>query len=218
MNYDTILFDLDGTLIDTIQDLGNAVNHALSLRNLPLHTPEEYRRMVGHGIRNLNSRALPENLRDNEEYLDKVLLDFLEFYSSNIAVYSYPYKGIHQLLAKLQDKGVKLAVSSNKFQAGVETLIKGFFPDIEFVAILGNKEGFPLKPDPAIVDLVLSKTGSSKARTVLVGDSNTDIRTAANAGVRSIAVSWGFRPKEELSGADVVVDTVEELEAALMAS
>lgn len=215
MKFDTIIFDLDGTLVDTIADLGNAVNHALSLRGYPLHSLEEYRRMVGHGIRNLNWQALPETVRDNDQILDEVLLDFLSFYSSHIDIYSTPYKGIHQLLLKLYSLGISLAVCSNKFQVGTEAIMAKFFPDVEFAAVLGNREGYPLKPDPAIIDEILARTSSSRERTVMVGDSNTDIRTAAGAGIHSIAVSWGFRPRAELCDAELIVDTVDELEDTL---
>ena len=204
MRYDTILFDLDGTLLDTIDDLGAAVNHALSLRGLPQHTRDEYRMMVGGGIRNLNWRALPDNLKDDEALLDSCLADFLEYYTAHIDVHTRPYPGMPDLLCDLFWRGAKLAVTSNKFQAGTEHLIRKFFPDIDFIAILGNRPGAPLKPDPAIVREVLSLSGSPEDKAVLVGDSATDIRTAANGGIGSIAVGWGFRPLSELEGAGAI--------------
>lgn len=216
MRYETILFDLDGTLLDTIDDLGTAVNHALSKRGLPLHSLPEYRLMVGGGIRNLNWRALPEGLRDDEAYLDACLDDFLEYYVSHIDVHTRPYPGMQELLRELSIRGASLAVTSNKFQAGTEKLVRSFFPDVSFTAVFGNRKGAPLKPDPAIVEEVLKLSGSPKEKAVLVGDSSTDIKTARNGCIDSIAVSWGFRPREELSEAGAIVDSAGELAGILL--
>lgn len=201
MKYEVAIFDLDGTLIDTIEDLGTAVNHSLQLRSLPLHNMEEYKGMVGHGIRELVTKALPESLREDGAYVDSALKDFREYYSSHIDVHTRPYDGMVELLEELHSAGVCIAVASNKFQEGTEHLIKEFFPKVDFVAIFGNREGYPLKPDPAIVREVLSRSGVSADKAIMVGDSRTDIRTAVAGGIDVIAVSWGFRPKEELSEA-----------------
>ena len=209
------IFDLDGTLIDTIEDLGTAVNHALGLRGLALHSMAEYRDMVGHGVRNLVKDALAGSLgRQPEDALvDSVLADFVDYYVAHIDVHTRPYPGIQALLSKLQGKGLKLAVASNKFQEGAEKLVKEFFPDIRFVAVLGNSPELPLKPDAAVVQLVLDKAGVSREEAVFVGDSATDMKTAANGGVRSIGVSWGFRPRTDLeqSGAMDIADSAEQL-------
>ena len=209
------IFDLDGTLIDTIEDLGTAVNHALGLRGLALHSMAEYRDMVGHGVRNLVKDALAGSLgRQPEDALvDAALADFVDYYVAHIDVHTRPYPGIPQLLARLQEKGLKLAVASNKFQEGAEKLVKEFFPDIRFVAVLGNSPELPLKPDAAVVQLVLDKAGVSREEAVFVGDSATDMKTAANGGVRSIGVSWGFRPRTDLeqSGAMDIADSAEQL-------
>ena len=209
------IFDLDGTLIDTIEDLGTAVNHALGLRGLALHSMAEYRDMVGHGVRNLVKDALAGSLgRQPEDALvDSALADFVDYYVAHIDVHTRPYPGIPQLLARLQEKGLKLAVASNKFQEGAEKLVKEFFPDIRFVAVLGNSPELPLKPDAAVVQLVLDKAGVSREEAVFVGDSATDMKTAANGGVRSIGVSWGFRPRTDLeqSGAMDIADSAEQL-------
>lgn len=209
------IFDLDGTLIDTIEDLGTAVNHALGLRGLALHSMAEYRDMVGHGVRNLVKDALAGSLgRQPEDALvDSALADFVDFYVAHIDVHTRPYPGIQALLSKLQGKGLKLAVASNKFQEGAEKLVKEFFPDIRFVAVLGNSPELPLKPDAAVVQLVLDKAGVSREEAVFVGDSATDMKTAANGGVRSIGVSWGFRPRTDLeqSGAMDIADSAEQL-------
>ena len=209
------IFDLDGTLIDTIEDLGTAVNHALGLRGLALHSMAEYKDMVGHGVRNLVKDALAGSLgRQPEDALvDSALADFVDYYVAHIDVHTRPYPGIQALLSKLQGKGLKLAVASNKFQEGAEKLVKEFFPDIRFVAVLGNSPELPLKPDAAVVQLVLDKAGVSREEAVFVGDSATDMKTAANGGVRSIGVSWGFRPRTDLqeSGAMDIADSAEEL-------
>ena len=209
------IFDLDGTLIDTIEDLGTAVNHALGLRGLALHSMAEYKDMVGHGVRNLVKDALAGSLgRQPEDALvDSALADFVDYYVAHIDVHTRPYPGIQALLSKLQGKGLKLAVASNTFQEGAEKLVKEFFPDIRFVAVLGNSPELPLKPDAAVVQLVLDKAGVSREEAVFVGDSATDMKTAANGGVRSIGVSWGFRPRTDLeqSGAMDIADSAEQL-------
>ena len=205
------IFDLDGTLIDTIEDLGPAVNPALGLRGLPQHSIAQYRDMVGHGIRQLVINALGPAAGD--PLTDEVLADFVDYYVAHIDVHTRPYPGMQQLLADLQKKGIRLSVASNKFQQGTEKLVREFFPDIHFVAVLGNSPELPLKPDAAVVQLIMEKAGVSREETVFVGDSATDMKTAANGGVRSIGVSWGFRPRTDLqeSGAMDIADSAEEL-------
>lgn len=212
-----VIFDLDGTLIDSLEDLGAAVNHALSLRNLPLHTRGEYRRMVGHGVRNLVEKALEASVGPGpfpSEEVDAALADFKEYYSAHIDVHTRPYPGIPELLADLQAAGVRLAVASNKFQEGTERLIRSLFHDIQFVAILGNRPGYPLKPAPEIVQEVLRKADIGPSDAVMVGDSPTDMRTAANGGVEGLAVTWGYRTADELAG-HRLVHSVPELRGLL---
>ena len=191
-----VIFDLDGTLLNTIEDLGRAVNYALSLRGLPLHPMEEYRGMVGHGVRNLVTVALPKELQADEALIDAALADFKSYYTAHIDVHTRPYPGMVEAVRQLHEKGIKLAVASNKFQSGTESLIAEFFPGIPFVAVLGNRPGYPLKPDPEIVGEVLRQASASPAQTVMVGDSLTDMKTASNGGIRGIAVSWGYRVLE----------------------
>ena len=212
-----VIFDLDGTLIDSLEDLGAAVNHALSLRGLPLHTRGEYRRMVGHGVRNLVEKALEASVGTGpfpSEEVDAALADFKEYYSAHIDVHTRPYPGIPELLADLQAAGVRLAVASNKFQEGTERLIRSLFPDIQFVAILGNRPGYPLKPAPEIVQEVLRKADIGPSDAVMVGDSPTDMRTAANGGIEGLAVTWGYRTADELA-CHRLVHSVPELRGLL---
>lgn len=204
--YKALVFDLDGTLLDTIADLGEAVNYALEKRGFPPHTLAEYRGMVGNGVRKLVERACPVNL------LDECLADFMAYYESHIDVHTAPYAGMPELLEELSAAGVALAVASNKFQSGAEYLVRKLFPGIPFVAILGNREGFPLKPDPAIVETVLKQAGVAKADAALVGDSATDMKTAANAGIPGIAVAWGY---QDMTGYPVVAGSVEQLRTIL---
>lgn len=209
-----VIFDLDGTLLNTIEDLGSAVNAALEASRLPVHPLQTYPEMVGHGVRNLVINALPENLKKDSATVDSVLAKFIEYYSSHIDVHTRPYPGIHGLLSSLSSKGYALAVASNKFQSGAQSLIDEFFPDISFVEVLGNRSDAPLKPSPDIVFSLMRKAGMAdedRRNVVMVGDSATDIKTAANAGVKSIAVSWGYRPASDLGAADFIANTVEEL-------
>lgn len=206
------IFDLDGTLLDTIGDLSEACNYMLALRGLASHTREEYRRMVGNGILRLVERALPEHLRTTE-YVAEARRDFLAYYIDHIDCYSRPYDGICEVLRTLQDEGWTLAVASNKFDAGTKKLIGSFFPDIHFKAVYGNREGFPLKPDAALVELIIEECGASRETSYMIGDSGVDVEAAKNGGIRSVGCTWGFRAREELEerGADIIVDKPIEL-------
>ena len=205
-----VIFDLDGTLLDTLDDLSEAVNHAMRLRGFPLHTRDEYMKMVGNGVRNLVLRALPDEQKGDEALLDAALADFRTFYTAHIDVHTHPYPGMQELVRELNLRGVRMAIASNKFQEGTEYLVKKFFPGIPFVAVLGNRPGFPLKPDPGIVQEVLQKTGLTQAEALMVGDSPTDMKTAENGGIRGIAVSWGYRPMKGTPNL-IVVDSAEDL-------
>ena len=210
MRHKLVLFDLDGTLLDTIDDLSEAVNYALRLRGLPLHTRDEYMSMVGHGVRNLVLQALPSELQADDAKVDDALADFKSYYTAHIDVHTRPYPGMLELVGRLNKEGVLMAVASNKFQEGTEYLVNKLFPGIPFVSILGNRPGCPLKPDPEIVGEVLRVSGIDPSDAVMVGDSATDMKTAANGGIEGIAVSWGYRPLKGTPGI-TVVDTPEEL-------
>ena len=203
MKYSHVMFDLDGTLLNTIADLGNAANHTLAELGLPQHTLDEYRLMVGNGMRKLIMRALPEHLAADDTFVDNTLAAFLDYYAKHIDT----YPGIPELVSALAAQGCKLAIASNKIQAGAEKLAQEFFPNIPFVAVMGNSPLYPLKPDAAVVEYIMQKAGTDRAHTIMVGDSGTDIQTARNAGIPVIAVSWGFRPRHELTSADKIVDS-----------
>lgn len=217
MRYDLVIFDLDGTLLNTIGDLAASVDYVMRSRNLPEHSDAEYRQMVGGGIKRLVERALPASLAADEAYVEECVAQFRRYYVENIDRHTHPYDGMPALLHRLQRCGVKVAVASNKFQHGTERLVAKFFSDIEFVAIEGNRDGAPLKPDPQIVRNIMAIADVSAERTIMVGDSGIDIRTAAAAGIASVGVAWGFRFAEELydAGATKVASTISELEEIL---
>ncbi len=212
MKTDLVIFDLDGTLLNTIGDLAKACEVVLQRRQLPQHTFEEYCSFVGNGIMRLVERALPEELR-TPEFVAEVRRDFVEYYTAHIDTLTRPYEGITELLGELSRRGIRVAVASNKFQAGTEKLVGLFFPDTEFAAVLGQREGVALKPDPQIVDDILSLTGVERDKVLYVGDSGVDMQTARAAGVRSVGVSWGFRSREELveNHADHIADHPAEI-------
>ena len=218
----TIIFDLDGTLLNTIDDLGYACNHALSQTGFPTHPIEAYPAMVGNGINNLIRRALPEPDRTEETIL-RVRAHFVPYYDAHNCDNTRPYKGIPELLQTLKSQGHQLAVASNKYQDATEKIVAHFFPGI-FDVVLGERPDIPRKPDPQIVTDILeclsvkrsvSETVfQSEGRSVLyVGDSLVDRDTAAAAGLPFVACSWGFVPREKLVEAGVtrIIDKPEEL-------
>lgn len=212
MRTDLVIFDLDGTLLDTIGDLAVACNAMLARRGLPEHTYADYRHFVGNGILRLVERALPEELR-TPEYVAAARADFVAYYTDHIDLHTKPYAGIPELLDTLTRQGIRLAVASNKFQRGTEKLIRRFFPEVPFEVVLGQRPDVPLKPDPAVIEEILGLTGVPRDRVLYVGDSGVDMQTAAAAGVRSAGVTWGFRSRDELqqAGAGALVDRSEEL-------
>ncbi len=192
-----VIFDLDGTLLNTIADLAASTNYALQQYGYPVHEEKAYNYFVGNGINKLFERALPEEYRTQENIL-KIRSCFVPYYDVHNADLSVPYPGIPELLNSLQARGVKLAVASNKYQSATEKLVHHFFPDIHFVSILGQRDGIPAKPDAGIVTDSLLAAGVTDDEALYVGDSNVDMQTAQNAGVDAVGVAWGFRPVSEL--------------------
>lgn len=192
-----IIFDLDGTLLNTIADLANSTNHALAKLNFPTHEVKAYNFMVGNGINKLFERALPEGEKSEENVL-RVRKEFLPYYDEHNADESRPYPGIPELLQTLQSDGRLLAVASNKYQSATRKLIARYFPDIRFIAVFGQREGVKVKPDPTVVNDILQLAGVERDEVLYVGDSGVDMQTAANAGITACGVTWGFRPRTEL--------------------
>lgn len=206
-----VIFDLDGTLINTIEDLGTAVNFAMRAKGWPEHTMAEYERMIGNGVRKLVTRATPEQFRENNAEIDSALNIFEEYYFAHIDTFTKPYPGIPEMLMKIEASGVKMAVATNKIQAGADRLIAELFPEVHFDLIYGNSEGHPLKPDPEVIKSILSSVGENAADAVYAGDTEVDMQTATQGGVKAIGVTWGYRDRSGLGLADIIVDTTDEL-------
>ena len=207
-----VIFDLDGTLLDTIADLAESANYALKQLDYPTHPVDAIRTFVGNGINKLLERALPAH-EQTEENIMRMRSHFVPYYDIHNADLSTPYPGIVSLLEDLQAKGILIAVASNKYQEATVKLVKQYFPNIDFVEILGQREGINVKPDPSIVFDILQKANLSKENVLYVGDSGVDMQTAINAGVDAVGVTWGFRSKEVLMehGATYIVDKPQEI-------
>ena len=198
MKTELVIFDLDGTLVNTIADLASATNYALSVAGYPTHHMSAYPYYVGNGITKLIERALPSEAR-NESEIEHVRSIFKEYYDEHLTDCSSPYPGIAELLKELRRRNIRIAVSSNKYQAAVERIIGYYFQDLEWAAVEGQKPDVPVKPDPSIVFQVLLKSPTMKNAVLYVGDSGVDMETARRAGVESVGVTWGFRPESELA-------------------
>ena len=207
-----VIFDLDGTLLDTIADLAESANYALKQLDYPTHPVDAIRTFVGNGINKLLERALPAH-EQTEENIMRMRSHFVPYYDIHNADLSTPYPGIVSLLEDLQAKGILIAVASNKYQKATVKLVKQYFPNIDFVEILGQREGINVKPDPSIVFDILQKANLSKENVLYVGDSGVDMQTAINAGVDAVGVTWGFRPRAELESFRPMglIDKAEEL-------
>ena len=205
-----IIFDLDGTLLNTIDDLGYACNYALEKTGYPTYPIEAYPAKVGNGINNLIRRALPETERTEENVL-RVREYFVPYYNEHNCDYTRPYEGIPEVLDTLKSQGHQLAVASNKYQAATEKIVNHFFPEV-FDVILGEREGIERKPNPQIVFDILS-TLNIKHSTLYIGDSLVDFETAKNAHVPFVACSWGFVAREKLveAGIEHIIDKPEEI-------
>ena len=213
-----VIFDLDGTLLNTIADLAQSTNHALETLGYPTHEEAAYKFMVGNGINKLFERALPEG-RKTEENILKVRSRFIPYYDLHNADKSRPYPGISELLARLQSQQIQLAVASNKYQSATEKLIARYFPTIRFVAVYGQREGIASKPDPSIVFDILKQASIAPDDTLYVGDSGVDMQTALNAHITACGVTWGFRPRTELEAfcPKHIVDKPEAIESIVLA-
>lgn len=207
-----LIFDLDGTLLDTVADLAASTNYALKQCGFPTHEVPAYRFFIGNGINKLFERVLPEENKSQENILE-LRKHFLDYYNGHNAELTVPYPGIPELLQKLQVRGLKLAVASNKYQSGTADLIQYFFPNINFSAVFGQQEGVAVKPDPTIVHNILKIANVEKSKVLYIGDSGVDMQTAQNAGIDACGVTWGFRPRAELEvfSPQYMVETPEEI-------
>ena len=205
-----IIFDLDGTLLNTIDDLGYACNYALEKMGYPTHPIETYPAKVGDGINNLIRRALPDTEQTEENVL-RVRKYFVPYYNDHNCDYTRPYNGIPELLATLKAQGHQLAVASNKYQAATEKIVEHFFPRM-FDVVLGEREGVERKPDPQIVMNILDNFAQTQ-KILYIGDSLVDYKTAKNAAVPFVACSWGFVPREKLVEAGIkhVIERPEDI-------
>ena len=195
-----IIFDLDGTLFDSLEDLKNSLNTVLEKNNLKQHNSEQYRDFIGNGMQKLVERAIPKDYRDK----DLILEQFLDEYGRRYYEASKPYEGINALLKALNKKGVKIAICTNKKQEYTDEIVKRFFPDIDFISVVGHRNDGLNKPSAHYPKLIAKEMGLKPNQVYFIGDSDVDMQTALNANMKPIGVAWGFRSTEELKEAGAI--------------
>lgn len=210
--YNLVVFDLDGTLADTLMDLAHSINSALKSENLPVHPVESYNQFVGNGINNLIKQVLLEK-GSNEQLCKKVKAYFDSYYPQHLCDYTKAYDGMRELLDELSALSVKTAVHSNKPHIYVPQILEKLYPNHKFEIAWGHKECNERKPSPQALNLMIEQLGCDKESTLYVGDSDVDVYTAHNAGVKVCGVEWGFRGRDELisAGADFIAKDAENL-------
>lgn len=215
MRYKLAIFDLDGTVLNTLNDLANAVNAAMDMHAYPRHSVEDVRRFVGNGVAKLIRRAVPRDTSD--EQCAVVLEDFKACYRAHMDDLTRPYPGIEALLKALKAAGMKVGINSNKFDAALQGLCKLHFDGLYDFAV-GESQTTPKKPDPTAARRIMEAAGVTAADTIYIGDSDVDLQTARNAQTDSAWVSWGFRRRAEMEGCDIrhAFDSAEELRAFLL--
>ena len=209
---EAVVFDLDGTLADTLRDIAEAMNRALAARGMPQHPPAHYRALIGGGARELVSKVIPRDAASQAQ-ADAVLAAFRREYLPRPVVHTRAYPGIDELLAELARRGLPLAVLSNKLDAPTREIVRALFPDVPFAAVYGERPPLPRKPDPATALALARELGVAPERCAFVGDSQVDVSTALAAGMLPVAVTWGFRDRPELeaSGAKLLIAEPREL-------
>ena len=208
-----IIFDLDGTLINTITDLGNSCNYLIDKYSFDAKWNEEdYKRFVGNGMKKLVERAFKGTLSEDE--LDRRLAEYKEHYNKHYLDNTLPYNGIKEQLEILKSKGIKTAIVTNKAEESAIHIVESLFGKGTFDVIIGQRDNLPVKPAPDGVYIALKEMGFTKSDALYFGDSNVDMQTAKNSGIKAIGVTWGFRSREELEkeGADVIIDSPSEIE------
>ena len=212
MKYKAVIFDLDGTLLDTIEDLSDSMNVSLEKMGFPGHTTESYKMFVGDGVRMLAQRALPQDACSSEN-IDLCLRFMDKEYNMRLFEKTRPYEGIENLLDGLCSKNVKIAVLSNKLNQFTGTIIAKLLPNWKFEVVFGERPGIPKKPDPSGAIEIAEIMGISPENILYLGDTSIDMKTANSAGMHSVGATWGFRSREELlsSGAKAIIDAPLEL-------
>ena len=207
-----VVFDLDGTLINSLEDLADSANWMLLQHGYPTHPVDAYRYFVGDGMRKLIERILPLEER-NDMRIEQCKAEFVAYYTIHMEDKTVVYPGMIELLKELKDRGLKIAVATNKVHIAVTPLMEKYFPGIRFDSMIGQREGIPVKPHPQIMYDILKETGCQPSETLHVGDTATDMQLAHNAGVTPVGVLWGYRPLEELqeAGAKFIIEKPEEL-------
>jgi phosphoglycolate phosphatase len=215
MRYKAVLFDLDGTLANSLFDLADSVNHVLSAHGFPVHPTESYKYFAGDGIAKMIRRAMPQN---EGEKTHKILQDeFMEYYSKHYVDKTVAYNGVNELVSRLKEKGIKVAVVTNKAQEAAEKVVEKLFGNV-FDIVMGLRPGIPAKPDPTSVFMVMEELCVKPEECAFVGDTSMDIAVGVNSGAYPIGVLWGFRELEELkeAGAKAFVKNAKELENILL--
>lgn len=207
-----VIFDLDGTLVNTVADLANACNHALEQMGYPIHSLSAYNMMVGNGVTKLIERAIPPDAI-RQRVIEAMRSRFTEYYNEHLYDASTVYPGIPELLDELKLRGISMAVASNKYQEATTKIVEHFFSDIPWVSVMGQRDIVPLKPDPSIIFNVLLDCPNPKTDVLYLGDSGVDMETARRACIESVGVTWGFRSRSELASAhaDHIVSDPEEI-------
>lgn len=209
--YKGIIFDLDGTLLDTIDDLGDSMNEVLQIYNNPIFTNEEYKLKIGGGFKGLMQNSFPE--ATDLEIIKEATLLFSNIYDGKYINKTKPYRGIDDILDELNKMGIKIGINSNKKDKYTNSLADKFFKRIPFIAIYGERQGIPRKPDPTSALEIIQLMGLKPEEVLYIGDSKVDIMTAKNAGIDSVGVLWGFRNYDELSkhGATYIISDAKEI-------
>lgn len=214
-DYKGIIFDLDGTLLNTIEDLTDSVNEVMKRYGFPIHETKDCKKMVGNGFRSLLRRALPIEKQQEESLIDEALNQFSKAYQERYLHKTSPYQGIPELVDELAKRGIALAVNSNKREDYTSALIQKFFARISFAAVYGEREkdGIPKKPDPTAALKITELMGFQPNEILYIGDSKTDMETGRNAGMDTVGVTWGFRDREELekNDASYIADHPEDI-------